>query len=134
MNNQKFLRLQTGLALQDFKTLGSFLFEFNQFLTLRTFVGGYTLSQKDTTLWTVLHMNKVALGLIRRSAFLNVTRWFTHLEITYPDLQNAARARQNEVKTANAQASQAEGRYNMQLQDAEKGVITRFPPEPSLVK
>lgn len=134
MNSHDFLRIRSGLAVQDFKTLEPILFDFNRFLTLRTFVGGYTLSQKDKTLWSNLRMNKVALGLIRRSAFLNVTRWFAYLETTCPEVQEEVKVRQNDAKTTTAQASQSASRYNMQLQDTENGVVTRFPPEPSLVR
>lgn len=94
-------------------------------------MGGYTLSQKDKTLWSNLRMNKVALGLIRRSAFLNVTRWFAYLETTCPEVQDEVKIRQNEAKSTTAPASQSASRYNMQLQDTENGVVTRFPPEPS---
>ncbi|TWU79212.1 hypothetical protein ED733_008966 [Metarhizium rileyi] len=91
MDNHRFLKIKTGLSIQDFKTLEPLLFEFNRFLTLRTFVGGYTLSQKDTTLWAVLCSNKVALG-------------------TYPEVQHAAQIRRDEGNPANSQASQIEGR------------------------
>lgn len=131
MNNHEFLRIQTGLGLLDFKSLEPILVDFDRFLTLRTFVGGFTLTPKDSKLWMVLCLNKVALGLIRRSVFVNITRWYTHLEKAYPELQDEARLQKSGAHAARSVADQRQSRYGIQLQDTDKGVVTRFPPEPS---
>lgn len=131
MNNHEFLRLQTGLAVQDFKSLETILAEFDRFLTLRTFTSSLSLSQKDSSLWTILCLNKVALGLIRRATFANITRWYTYLETTYPELQEQAKLQKSATQGTGPSSSQAQPRYGIQLQDADKGVVTRFPPEPS---
>ncbi|KAK2599045.1 hypothetical protein QQS21_005512 [Conoideocrella luteorostrata] len=133
MDNQEFLRYKDGLAAHDFKVIEPILHQFNRHLTLRTFVGGgYELDAADETLWTILWSNKVALGLIRKSAFPNITRWFNYLEKTYPQVQKEAQVRQTELKATTAAAlDKSGGRYSIKLQDAENGLVTRFPPEPS---
>ncbi|KAF5131284.1 putative glutamate--tRNA ligase, cytoplasmic [Metarhizium anisopliae] len=107
-----------------------FLQKFDQFLTLRTFIRGYTLGTADEQIWTVLRLNKVALGLIRRAIFPNLTRWFSHIECTYPDLRPTAGDLASATNT-DATTNPTRGRYNIKLQATENGVVTRFPPEPS---
>ncbi|KAH0594656.1 hypothetical protein MHUMG1_07490 [Metarhizium humberi] len=128
MNDQSLLLMKTRLEVVDFKIIEPFLQKFDRFLTLRTFIRGYTLGTADEQIWTVLRLNKVALGLIRRAIFPNLTRWFSHIESTYPNLQPTA----GDLATnTNATANQTRGRYNIKLQATENGVVTRFPPEPS---
>lgn len=128
MNDQSLLLMKTRLEVVYFKTIEPFLQKFDRFLTLRTFIRGYTLGTADEQIWTVLRLNKVALGLIRRAIFPNLTRWFSHIESTYPNLQPTA----GDLATnTDATANQTRGRYNIKLQATENGVVTRFPPEPS---
>ncbi|KAM3548003.1 hypothetical protein ARSEF4850_009674 [Beauveria asiatica] len=132
MTNLKLVKILAGLETPDFKSNEPPLHELDQFLTLRSFLGGYSLGQIDEQVWTALRLNKVTFGIVRRNLFLNVTRWFNHLESTYPALQQAVKANTSPSKGKDvANVSQAGGRYNMKLQDTEKGVVTRFPPEPS---
>lgn len=120
--DDQLLKLRAGLAPRDFKTIVPVLHRLDKYLTLRTYLGGYELTTADTALWSTLYSNKVALGLIRRRAFVNIARWFTYLETTHPEL----------LSEAKGTAIEPEGnRYNIKLQDTDKGVITRFPPEPS---
>jgi glutamyl-tRNA synthetase len=131
MTNPKLVKILAGLETPDFKSNEPALHELDQFLTLRSFLGGYSLGQIDEQVWTALRLNKVTFGIVRRNLFLNVTRWFNHLESTYPALQQAVRASTSSSKAKDgANASQAGSRYNIKLQDTEKGVVTRFPPEP----
>ncbi|OAA52123.1 glutamyl-tRNA synthetase [Cordyceps fumosorosea ARSEF 2679] len=80
-----------------------------------------TCPAADQTLWATLWSNKVARGLIRESSFPNVSRWFTHLEGTFPEIQQ-----ENQIlpKPTKASATKSGSRYNMKLQDAEHGVVT----------
>ncbi|KAM3537228.1 hypothetical protein ARSEF1564_009850 [Beauveria bassiana] len=131
MTNPKLVKILAGLETPDFKSNEPTLHQLDQFLTLRSFLGGYSLGQIDGQVWTALRLNKVTFGIVRRNLFLNVTRWFNYLESTYPALQQAVKGSTSSKAKDVANVSQAGGRYNIKLQDTEKGVVTRFPPEPS---
>ncbi|XWX01491.1 hypothetical protein V2A60_009519, partial [Cordyceps javanica] len=129
MPHPKLLEILRSIETPDFKTNELAFHNLDQFLTLRTFLEGYTLSEIDERIWKALRLNKVAFGVLRRSIFLNVTRWFTHLEWTYPALRQSTKAPPKAA--AGTVTDQPGGRYNIKLQDTENGVVTRFPPEPS---
>lgn len=128
MVNPKLAKILGGLETPDFKTNEPALHQLDQFLTLRSYLEGHTLSQTDEQAWTALRLNKVTFGIVRRNTFLNVTRWFNNIESNHPALQAKVKAQ----AAANiARDDQAGGRYNIKLQDTANGVVTRFPPEPS---
>ncbi|TQV95455.1 glutamyl-tRNA synthetase [Cordyceps javanica] len=129
MPHPKLLEILRSIETPDFKTNELAFHNLDQFLTLRTFLEGYTLSEIDERIWKALRLNKVAFGVLRRNIFLNVTRWFTHLEWTYPALRQSTKAPPKAA--AGTVTDQPGGRYNIKLQDTENGVVTRFPPEPS---
>ena len=113
-----------ALASTEYQCIEPLLCQIDQTLTLRTFIAGsYTLNPLDEQIWTILQSNRVALGLIRRNALPNLTRWFTYIEADQPRLRDSAIA----AKATNPDTN----RYNVKLQHIEKGVVTRFPPEPS---
>lgn len=130
MTKAFFFLMKTRLEVVDFKAIEPFLQKLDRFLTLRTFIRGYTLGTADEQIWTVLRLNKVALGLIRIVIFPNLTRWFSHIESTYPALRPTAGDLVSATNT-DATTNQTRGRYNIKLQSTENGVVTRFPPEPS---
>ncbi len=129
MTDPKLLKILDSIETPDFNTNKPALHKLDWFLTLRTFLDGYILSEIDEQLWKALRLNKVTFGIVRSNLFLNVTRWFTHLESTYPALGKATKTPPKAA--AAAAADEPGGRYNIKLQDTENGVITRFPPEPS---
>lgn len=109
----------------DFRSIEPHLRDLDKHLTLRSYVQGFTLSEDDKKVWQTLRANKVAMGFIRKNALPNITRWFTFVEQAHPELQE-------ENKTADAAKPKAQGaNYNLALQDTDKGVVTRFLPEPS---
>lgn len=113
------------LATADFKTLGPLAADLDKHLTLRTYLGGYTLSEADEKVWTALRTNKVAIGLVRKGAYANITRWFKFIEDAHPELKEKLNSgKEKRVGGAN---------YNIGLQNTENGVVTRFPPEPRYV-
>lgn len=68
---------------------------------------------------------------MKRNILINLGRWYKYVEQTHPEIQGDVIAQVEKEKAKRAAASKAGGNYNMALQDTEKGVVTRFPPEPS---
>ena len=73
----------------------------------------------------------MANAFVRRGALANLLRWFTFLEQTHPEIQEEVKLKDDAQKAKIAAGSKAGASYNMALQDTDKGVVTRFPPEPS---
>lgn len=109
----------------DFRSIETPLRDLDKHLTLRSYLEGYGLTDVETQIWKTLKGNKAALGLIRRNATPNLSRWFVFIEETHPEIQEEAKA------AADAAPKKKGANYNLALQDADKGVVTRFLPEPS---
>lgn len=116
--------LAPTLATADFKTIEPHLAQLDKFLTLRTYLGGYTLSEADEKVWTAVRSNKVAVGLIRKAGFANAARWFKYIEDAHPEVKEKAAGPKKADKKGGAN-------YNIGLSNTDNGVVTRFPPEPS---
>ena len=104
----------------------------NTHLLLRSFVVGYSLSTADIALWGALRGNRVAVSAIRKGALVNLTRWFTFLEELCPWATSALEALNAAAKDKKATKGKEGGaNYDVALLNTDKGVVTRFPPEPS---
>lgn len=123
MKHEELESLPSKLA-GDFRSIEPHLGDLDKHLTLRSYVEGYGLTDLDKQVWQTLKANKAALGFIRRNGLPNVTRWFTFVEQAHPELQEDKGGEAKKGGAAN---------YNLALQDTEKGVVTRFLPEPSYV-
>lgn len=119
------------LSAPDFKLVEPYLLQLDKHLTLRSYIDGYALSEADKKIWVALRSNKVTNAFLRRGILVNIGRWFTFIEETYPEIQSEIKVQDDAVKAKKAALSKAGASYNMALQDVEKGVVTRFPPEPS---
>lgn len=108
----------------DFRSIEPSLRDLDKHLTLRSHIEGYNLGDLEKTIWQSLRANKAAIGFIRRNGLPNLTRWFNFIEQSHPEIQE-------ETKTADAASKKPGANYNLALQDTEKGVVTRFLPEPS---
>ncbi|KAL8829431.1 MAG: hypothetical protein Q9191_002022 [Dirinaria sp. TL-2023a] len=62
---------------------------------------------------------------------LNISRWFKFIEETHPWIAEAVHALNAHAQEKKAAKSKEGGSFEIALPDTEKGVITRFPPEPS---
>jgi glutamyl-tRNA synthetase len=133
MKTAELAALPTALAPPDFKVIEPHLIALDKHLILRTFVDGYSLSEADTNIWVTIRSNKVANAFLKRGALPNLGRWFTYIEQSHPEIQEEIKAKDEAERARKAGLSKAGASYNMALQDVEKGVVTRFPPEPSYV-
>jgi glutamyl-tRNA synthetase len=111
---------------KDFKTIEPHLLALDTHLTLRSYLAGYTLGELETTIWQTLRNNRAAVGSIRKGPFTNLTRWFVFIEQSHPEIQA-----EHKASVAKSLENSKAPNYNIALQETEKGVVTRFLPEPS---
>lgn len=116
----------------DFKALEPQLQRLDAYLVLRSFIVGYSLSTPDIALWGALRGNRVGVSTIRKGGLENVSRWFRFLEELCPWATTALDALNAAVKDKKGKGKSNQGaNYDIALLNTEKGVVTRFPPEPS---
>ncbi|CAK7270186.1 hypothetical protein SEPCBS57363_003977 [Sporothrix epigloea] len=115
----------------DFRAVEPALAALDKHLTLRTYLDGYTLSDVDSKIWVALAENRAAVSFVRRGTLVSLKRWFVFVEDRHPEIQESVKAATVARQAKVAAASRAGGSYNMSLKDADKGVVTRFLPEPS---
>lgn len=97
---------------------------------LRSFVVSYALSTVDIALWGALRGNRVAISAIKKGTLVNLTRWFRFLEELCPWASSALEGLTGAAKEKKGKSSQG-ANYDVGLLNTDKGVVTRFPPEPS---
>lgn len=131
MKLQDLSQLAAKLEAPDFKAIEPHLLALDKHLILRTYIDGYSIGELDTKIWVTIRSNKVANAFLRRGALVNLGRWFMFVEQTHPEIQEEVKVKEDAEKAKKAAGSKAGASYNMALQDTEKGVVTRFPPEPS---
>jgi glutamyl-tRNA synthetase len=115
----------------DHKALEAPLQTLDSYLTLRSFLVGYSLSSPDIAIWGALRGNRVAVTAVKKGTLINLTRWFRFLEELCPWTTAAVDAVNAAAKAKKAAASKAGASYDIALKNTEQGVVTRFPPEPS---
>ncbi|KAI4092321.1 MAG: hypothetical protein LQ344_003566 [Seirophora lacunosa] len=120
-----------GFASTDFKSVEGPLLELDSHLTLRSYVVGYTVTPADFAVWGAIRGNKVAYAAVKKAAMLNVSRWFTFIEETHSWIAPAVQALNAHAQERRAAKSKEGASYDIALPDTDKGVVTRFPPEPS---
>lgn len=125
------LKALTPALDKDFKSIEPHLLALDKHLILRTYLDGYQLGDNDKAIWVALRSNRAATAYIVKGALGNLHRWFAYVDATHPEIQDAIKAAEAEKKKKVAAASKAGGNYALALQDADKGVVTRFLPEPS---
>ncbi|KAL4947901.1 tRNA synthetases class I, catalytic domain-containing protein [Aspergillus filifer] len=130
LENEWLSELEALTAL-DFKTIDPKLQKLNNHLLLRSFIVGYALSTADIALWGALRGNRVAIGAIRKGTLVNLTRWFNFLEELCPWAIAALEALNASAKEKRAAKVKEGANYDIALLNTDKGVVTRFPPEPS---
>ena len=109
------------------------MLELDSHLTLRSYIAGYCLTVADLSVWGAIRGNKIAHAAIKKGTMLNASRWFRYIDETNPWIAEAVQALNAQAQEKKAAKSKEGGSYDIALLDADKGVVTRFPPEPSYV-
>ena len=117
------------LSSVDFKQTSAALEELNSHLTLRTYLVGYALSIADISVWGALRGSNAAYLNIKKGHHVNLARWFRYIEAD-ERVSKAVDTLRDELSSKKKAKSQGSN-YEIGLLDTEKGVVTRFPPEPS---
>lgn len=125
------LKALPAILAGDFKTIEPHLLALDKHLILRTYLDGYQLGDNDRKIWVTLRSNRAATSFILKGSLANLLRWFAWVEANHPEIQGDIKAAEAAKKAKTAAASKAGGNFNLALQDTEKGVVTRFLPEPS---
>ncbi|EPS37756.1 hypothetical protein H072_8557 [Dactylellina haptotyla CBS 200.50] len=124
----------TRLIGADYRSAAKAIEELDSHLTLRTFIVGYTPSIADIAVYGALRGNPQFYALIRKPTYINVNRWSKYLE-SIPSITQAVEAAEAAKKSASAAANPGKkvqsGNFEIGLKNTDKGVVTRFPPEPS---
>ncbi|CAI7612823.1 unnamed protein product [Penicillium palitans] len=115
----------------DFKALDPILQRLDTHLLLRSFLSGYSLSAADIALWGAIRGNRVAVAALKRGTLVNLTRWYKFLEDLCPWATSAFESLNAASRGKKLAKSKDGASYEIALKNTEKGVVTRFPPEPS---
>ena len=98
---------------------------------MRSYLVGYSLSIADLSVWGAIRGNRVAHAAIKTGSMINMCRWFRFVEETNPWIAVAVQSLNQAAREKKAAKSKEGGSYDIALPDTDKGVVTRFPPEPS---
>ncbi|KAI4283262.1 MAG: hypothetical protein L6R35_005230 [Caloplaca aegaea] len=120
-----------GFVSTDFRSVEVPLLELDSHLTLRSYVVGYTVTPTDFAVWGAIRGNKVAYAAVKKGVMLNVSRWFTFVEESHLWIASAVQSLNAHAQERRANKSKEGASYDIALPDTDKGVVTRFPPEPS---
>jgi len=119
----------TRLGGKDFKATSTALEELNNHLSLRTFLVGYIETIADMTVYGALCANGQAISTIKRNHLPNLVRWFKYIGA----IDRIGRVVEDfKAELASKKKTKSkESNFEIGLLDTDKGVVTRFPPEPS---
>lgn len=115
----------------DFKSVEGPLLELDSHLALRSYLSGYSLTMADLIIWGAIRGNKAAHAAIKKGSMSNISRWFRFIEETNPFIPRAVQSLNAQAQEKKFAKSKEGASYDIALLDTEKGVVTRFPPEPS---
>jgi glutamyl-tRNA synthetase len=130
---QEWLARTDDFSPADFKSVEGPLLELDAHLTLRSYIVGYSLTVADLAIWGAIRGNRVAAAAVKRGTMQHLTRWSKFIEETNPWIGAAVQSLNAAAAERKMAKSKEGGSYDISLKDTDKGVVTRFPPEPSLV-
>jgi glutamyl-tRNA synthetase len=123
--------VQDNLLISDFKRLSAAFDQLDNYLTLRSYFVGYTLTTADFAVWGALKANAVFNKQLKNGKLstINLNRWYKMMN----SLSCVVNALEDIEKARNAAKDRSDrGSMDIPLPGAQVGkVVTRFPPEPS---
>jgi glutamyl-tRNA synthetase len=125
---KEWIERSSKFAAVEIKDLQSPFLELDAHLTLRSHIVGYGLTDADVAVFNAISQNQKAKSYVKQGSLRNVQRWFNYINETNPELSKSVVAARPKVVNDNLANS-----YEIGLPDTGKGVVTRFPPEPSYV-
>ncbi|KAI9892205.1 MAG: hypothetical protein M1814_001664 [Vezdaea aestivalis] len=133
LTSQEFEWIERAFKLcqPDFKAIEPRLNELDSHLTLRSHLVGYDLTLAELALWGVLRGNRAAYAYIKKHHLVYLSRWFHFIEESNPWLTKVIEQLGAQKKESKAIQDKAGASYDIALPNTERGVVTRFPPEPS---
>ena len=119
------------LSTPDVKAIETQMLELDAHLVLRSCIVGYDITPADVAVWGAIRGSKIGYAKIKQGAMVNVTRWYKFIEERCPWIAAAIQSANAQAQAKKAAKSAEGASYGIGLPDTEKGVVTRFPPEPS---
>ncbi|CAO3630667.1 unnamed protein product [Cunninghamella blakesleeana] len=128
---------QLKLETADFKAQNEAFRELNKYLTLRSYIVGYSVSIADFVIFGALK-GSLAFSRVfktkKESLGIYLVRWFEYIQsfkasvLAVESIQNSQKKQEKSTKSKGSD----QGKFEIGLTEAEIGkVVTRFPPEPS---
>ncbi|KAG8529759.1 uncharacterized protein KY384_005240 [Bacidia gigantensis] len=121
----------TKISAPDVRATEAHLLELDAHLTLRSYIVDYSVTAADIAVWGVIRGSKIGYSSMKKGAMLNVTRWYKFIEEICPWIANAIHSANAQAQARTSAQSSKGASYGIGLPDTDKGVVTRFPPEPS---
>ena len=128
---KEWLKRTSALVPTDFKIVEGPLLELDAHLTLRSYIFGYAPTIADLSVWGAIRGNKIAYAAVKKGSMFNLSRWFKFIDETNPWIATAVQSANAQAQAKKATKSSEGASYDIALPDTNKGVVTRFPPEPS---
>ena len=125
---------ESKLSSTDFKALDATYKELNKYLTLRSYIVGYSVTIADFVIWGTLKASPVFARIVKTKADTlgaYLVRWYEYVA-SLEASEYALTAVQKADKANKGSKATDQGKFEIGLTDAAMGkVCTRFPPEPS---
>ncbi|KAF2405284.1 putative Glutamyl-tRNA synthetase, cytoplasmic [Trichodelitschia bisporula] len=128
---KEWIERATQFSVKDRKALEAAFTELDAHLTLRSYIVGYSLTDADVAVWKAIRENHLAYSFIKQGLLVNVSRWFRYIEETNPTVTSLPQMPAKSKAATEEKKKEESGNFEIGLEDTSKGVVTRFPPEPS---
>ena len=92
---------------------------------------GYGFTAADIAVWGAIRGSRGGVPAVKKGTMLNLTRWYSYVYESNIWIDSAVQSANAIAREKIVAGSKKGASYDIELKDTEKGVVTRFPPEPS---